>query len=85
MKRREFLTGTSLAVGVSALASNSLLAAEQKISRHSDLKPLASGGWSAFRDLFPLRNDQIQLTKFLLTSHPKPVTDAINAYRQALD
>ncbi|MFQ3323452.1 MAG: selenocysteine lyase/cysteine desulfurase [Pseudomonadales bacterium] len=85
MKRREFLTGTSLAVGVSALASNSLLAAEQKISKHSDLKPLASGDWSAFRDLFPLRNDQIQLASFLLTSHPKPVTDAINAYRQALD
>jgi selenocysteine lyase/cysteine desulfurase len=85
MKRRDFLTGTSLAIGVNALASNNLLAAQQEVSQASDLTPLAKGDWRAFRDLFPLRNDQIQLATFLLTSHPKPVTDAINAYRQALD
>ena len=85
MQRRDFLTATSLAVGVSALASNTLLAAQQKVSKIADLMPLAKGHWSAFRDLFPLRNDQVQLATFLLTSHPRPVTDAINAYRYALD
>ena len=85
MQRRDFLTATSLAVGVSALASNTLLAAQQKVSKIADLMPLAKGDWSAFRDLFPLRNDQVQLATFLLTSHPRPVTDAINAYRYALD
>jgi selenocysteine lyase/cysteine desulfurase len=41
--------------------------------------------WQAVRDLFPLAADWIHLASFLLVSHPKPVAEAIDRFRQRID
>jgi selenocysteine lyase/cysteine desulfurase len=43
------------------------------------------GDWSSVRDQFALDADVTNLTTFLLASHPKPVSAAIERYRSALD
>lgn len=78
MDRRQFI-GASAAV----LSSGSLLAATASNTAEPDT--IAKGDWSALRKLFPLDTSRIQMATFLLASHPKPVANAIEAYRQALD
>jgi selenocysteine lyase/cysteine desulfurase len=41
--------------------------------------------WSSVRDQFALDESETNLTTFLLAPHPKPVRDAIDRYRTALD
>ncbi|HVH42568.1 MAG TPA: aminotransferase class V-fold PLP-dependent enzyme [Labilithrix sp.] len=41
--------------------------------------------WEAARNQFPLTRDYVHLASFLLVSHPKPVADAIERHRRALD
>ncbi len=41
--------------------------------------------WSAVRDLFPLSRDWVHLASFLLVSHPRPVAEAIERFRQKID
>ncbi|MGI9288122.1 MAG: aminotransferase class V-fold PLP-dependent enzyme [Pseudomonadales bacterium] len=81
MLRRQFLGSAGIALGSSALASAAGLAATA--STQGD--PIKSGDWAALRDLFPLTRDYIHLSTFLLASHPKPVADAIERHRRALD
>jgi selenocysteine lyase/cysteine desulfurase len=83
MLRRDFLNGLGLGVGASLLAPSALLAA-------SPSAPLATnsiqpGDWQALRNMFPLTRKYIQLSTFLLASHPKPVSDAIQRHRLAFD
>ena len=83
MLRRKFLTGLGISVGASLLASKQLLAGAQ--SPANEINTIAPGDWTALRDLFPLTKKYIQLSTFLLTSHPKPVSDAIEMHRRGLD
>jgi selenocysteine lyase/cysteine desulfurase len=82
MKRREFLAGSgavltgTLLGGVSNAARGAVAGTPGGIPR---------GDWAALRELFPLTRDYIHLATFLLSSHPKPVADAIERHRQALD
>ncbi len=41
--------------------------------------------WAAVRAEFPLTRDRIHLALMLLTSHPRPVREAIERHRRALD
>lgn len=41
--------------------------------------------WPEIRALFPLQTDVKHMAGFLLASHPKPVSEAIDKYRQQLD
>src|SRR5215813_8447744 len=41
--------------------------------------------WNAVRAQFDLAPDWIHLSSFFFSSHPKPVRDAIAAFRRALD
>src|SRR5687768_16811700 len=41
--------------------------------------------WAAVRAQFPLDRRRIQLSSFLLASHPRPVAAAIERHRRALD
>jgi selenocysteine lyase/cysteine desulfurase len=83
MKRREFLTKTSLAVGSSILPLSALLQASADPGTASTR--VASADWSGLRKLFALSYDYIHLATFLLASHPKPVADAIERHRRAFD
>jgi len=48
--------------------------------------PAASNlAWAELRALFDLDPDYVHLSNFLITSHPRPVRDAIEKYRAVLD
>jgi len=80
VSRRTFLA-TAGAATAAALAPGRLLAAVQK---HTPPAPDLSS-WAAVKALFPLAKDQLQFSGFFIASHPKPVSDAIQAFRRALD
>lgn len=82
MKRRDFLTQTSLLLGSSLLPVSTLLQASSELSATPTIK---TADWSALRQQFALTHDYIHLATFLLASHPKPVADAIARHRQAFD
>jgi selenocysteine lyase/cysteine desulfurase len=83
MLRREFLNGLGLGVGAGLLAPGAVLAASPiSTGGTSHIQP---GDWTALRNLFPLTRKYIQLSTFLLASHPKPVSDAIERHRLAFD
>jgi selenocysteine lyase/cysteine desulfurase len=86
MLRRDFLNTLGLSVG----AGVSLLAPTAALSKAvTDLDVISNtvqpGDWKALRNLFSLTRDYIQLSTFLLASHPKPVSDAIEKHRRAFD
>ena len=72
--RRQFMAGTG------ALAAGGL-AERERCAPGSR----ATLDWGAIRALFPLDRRRIHLAGMLLTSHPAPVADAIEAARAALD
>jgi selenocysteine lyase/cysteine desulfurase len=80
VSRRTFLA-TAGAATAATLAPDRLLAAVQK---HT---PAASdlSNWAAVKALFPLARDKAHFAGFYIASHPKPVSDAILAFRRALD
>tara|TARA_R110000772_G_scaffold28638_5_gene72058 strand:- start:510 stop:1844 length:1335 start_codon:yes stop_codon:yes gene_type:complete len=83
MLRREFLNGFGLSVGASLLAPSTVLGVQTTTAiGTSHIQP---GDWTALRNLFPLTRKYIQLSTFLLASHPKPVADAIEKHRHAFD
>jgi isopenicillin-N epimerase len=77
LDRRSFLARTGLAAAATGLAAKEgprLLAA-------ADGQP----DWSAVRELFDLSPELVHMSSFFISSHPKPVRDAIDAYRRKLD
>jgi selenocysteine lyase/cysteine desulfurase len=83
MLRREFLNALGLSLGAGLLApAKALGATPGKSIVGATIQP---GDWVALRNLFPLTRDYIQLSTFLLASHPKPVSDAIERHRLAFD
>jgi len=84
MLRRDFLNGLGLSVvGAGLLSGTTGVGAAQ--STHEPSSIIKAGDWKALRSLFPLTRKYIQLSTFLLASHPKPVSDAIEMHRRALD
>ncbi|WP_293750451.1 aminotransferase class V-fold PLP-dependent enzyme [uncultured Paraglaciecola sp.] len=83
MLRRDFLNGLGLGVGASFLLPSAVLAASPNAT--SDEMNIQAGDWKALRNMFPLTRKYIQLSTFLLASHPKPVSDAIQRHRLAFD
>lgn len=81
MYRRDFLVRTGQAIGAVALAS-ALRRAEALTGKQSTPD---TPGWEEVRGNFNLAPDLIHMAGFFLASHPKPVRDAIEAYRSAFD
>lgn len=74
--RRGFLARAGLSVAAAQLASRAVAAA-----------PDASGAvdWGWVRQQFDLAPDWVHLATFFLASHPRPVREAIEAYRRRID
>lgn len=91
MLRRDFLSVGGLAMGasLSATSTNANANAKSSVNASESAKDasliIEPGDWRALRDLFPLTRNYVQLSTFLLASHPKPVSDAIEKHRRALD
>lgn len=83
MLRRKFLTGLGVSIGASLLASKELFASSKLTAQKTPT--IAPADWKNLRNLFPLTQKYIQLSTFLLASHPKPVADAIEMHRRGLD
>ena len=78
MGRRGFLG--ALAVTGGALMSGTALAEPAT----NGMAPGPNMSWPDFRKLFPLRPDRIHMACMVMTSHPEPVTRAIEMHRAAL-
>jgi selenocysteine lyase/cysteine desulfurase len=79
--RRGFLVSAGLSVAGSVLVPPAA-------PSHAGAAPLALGpepDWNAVRDQFELSRDYVNLGTFYLSSHPRPVRDAIEKYRKLLD
>ena len=87
MLRRQLLTRLSVALTASFIAPKSIFAnsTTSKAVTSSQNTPIVPGDWKKLRTLFPLTDKYIQLSTFLLASHPKPVADAIERHRKGLD
>src|SRR5260370_25670729 len=81
MYRRDFLVRTGQVIGAVALTS-ALRTAEALAGKQSSAD---SPSWETVRANFNLAPDLIHMAGFFLASHPKPVRDAIEMYRRALD
>src|SRR6202047_3184964 len=81
MYRRDFLVRAGQVIGAVALTS-ALRTAEALAGKQSSAD---SPSWEAVRANFNLAPDLIHMAGFFLASHPKPVRDAIEMYRRALD
>jgi len=81
MYRRDFLVRAGQTIGAAALAS-ALRTAEALTSKQSSSE---SASWEEDRDNFNLEHGLVHMAGFFLASHPKPVREAIEAYRRALD
>jgi selenocysteine lyase/cysteine desulfurase len=79
LQRRQFLVRTGLFLGLAALPKGKLWARREKS------EPVNIQSWQDVRSLFNLDKDFIHMSAFYLASHPKPVRDAIEHHRQALD
>lgn len=73
--RRDFL-------GV--LAAGGALAAAPAMAETAKSMPGPDMSWPEFRKLFPLRPDRIHMACMVMTSHPEPVSRAIEMHRSAL-
>src|SRR5262245_33773735 len=78
MLRRDFLVRTGVALGAAAFAR-----AEAAARAH--IPTLDLGNWEDVRGEFVLEPGLVHLSGFYLASHPRPVREAIERHRRALD
>ncbi len=80
--RRRFLSRAWLTAGALG-APGCRTGLQTGLGDRASTAPLSD--WNAVRAEFPLSRDHIHLALMLLTSHPRPVRDAIERHRRALD
>ncbi|MFJ2986101.1 MULTISPECIES: aminotransferase class V-fold PLP-dependent enzyme [unclassified Pseudomonas] len=78
--RRTFLKQAGLLAASLPLAAQLLPSAQAATAR-----PMADDAWAGFRSLFELDPNYAHFANFLITSHPKPVREAIEALRAQFD
>lgn len=78
--RRTFLKQAGLFA-----ASLPLTAGLHNVASATPLAPLPRDKWAQLRRLFDQDPSYLHFSNFLITSHPKPVRDAIDRHRAALD
>lgn len=87
--RRGLFARGALALAAGAAVSSCARAADPAQAALERLRaaPAAGGAfdWADVRALFPLTREWIDMSAMLITSHPKPVADAIDRHRRALD
>src|SRR5687767_6149313 len=85
MNRRDMLASMAALATTSALRPQ-LAIAETRGARTRPLRTQSGRvDWNAVRELFPLARDWTHLSSFLFVSHPKPVAEAIDAFKRKID
>ena len=77
--RRDFISTVSLSLAAGAVASDSS-AETAKLATAVNY-----GDWSVVRDQFDFAPGWVQMSQFYIVSHPRPVREAIERYRRAID
>ncbi|WP_067334681.1 aminotransferase class V-fold PLP-dependent enzyme [Stappia indica] len=72
-----------MAAAPAAVGISSISRAETPVSPAASNPDL--GDWEAVRDLFALSRDKVHMSAMLLSSHPRPVREAIERHRAELD
>jgi selenocysteine lyase/cysteine desulfurase len=85
LARRELLARTGLALAAGAIASSGHLRQSAAQDITAPLDPSSVDAWDAVRAQFALSDDFIHMSAMLISSHPKPVRDAIEEHRRAMD
>lgn len=81
VNRRRFLVSAGMSLIAGSLApARSAAPPERKPQGRGDLQD-----WPTVRDQFNLSRDYVHLSTFYIASHPRPVREAIDQYRRALD
>jgi selenocysteine lyase/cysteine desulfurase len=78
--RRAFLAGAGTIAATAFVPGRLVEALEAQTPAMSGLST-----WSEVRAQFPLVRDHLHFASFYIASHPKPVRDAIDGFRRALD
>lgn len=78
--RRRFLASAGLATAAGAFPARLLAEVRKRTPPLPDLSR-----WSDVRALFPLAPGLLHFSSFYLVSHPRPVRDAIEAFRAVID
>lgn len=80
MRRRNFLIGAGAGIGVGGLLGGCAAPPEA-------IAPPAAGSWTweDVRAQFAVESDLVHMSSFFLSSHPRPVRDAIERHRRGLD
>jgi selenocysteine lyase/cysteine desulfurase len=81
INRRELFAGATLALAAGAALSGCTRTGDQSLERLR----AGTGDWDDVRALFPITDEWIDMSAMLVTAHPKPVADAIEKHRRALD
>jgi isopenicillin-N epimerase len=82
--RREFLGRLTGAAGVAATGCR-LNGASEPLAAAPPSPQASNDVWSAFREQFALSPDYVHMSALLIASHPAPVREAIERYRQEID
>ena len=89
LNRRQLLSSAiaGLTLGAQACRDNSSKGSSSEVPVPQKALEDSKGevDWRAVRDLFPLAADWTHLASFLLVSHPRPVAEAIERFRQKID
>ncbi len=81
--RRKFLTGALSTGALTTVAGGRLALAAPPLAKPAPTPDLST--WAGVRAEFPLSRDYIHMALMLLTSHPRPVREAIERHRHGLD
>jgi isopenicillin-N epimerase len=81
LDRREFLCRGGLVFGAGAIAAAT--AAHGRVAARRGAAPLED--WEEVRGLFEARRDKAHFAGFFLSTHPRPVREALERYRRELD
>ncbi|WP_404937371.1 aminotransferase class V-fold PLP-dependent enzyme [Pseudomonas sp. JDS08PS003] len=82
--RRTFLKQAGLLAAALPLGNLAISQARGDSATPSTVA-VSTAQWTQLRQLFDLDPDYVHLSNFLITSHPRPVREAIEKYRAVLD
>lgn len=77
LTRREFLVASSALAGATVTGAKADAAATESAARFDD--------WAWVRAQFDLTAEYLHLSQFFIVSHPRPVREAIERHRRAID
>ncbi|MEW5684696.1 MAG: aminotransferase class V-fold PLP-dependent enzyme [Pseudomonadota bacterium] len=84
IERRAFLGAAGLAAAATSAAAQVVAPAPQA-GAYPAPAPFSPKDWGRVRQMFDLATDRVDMSAMLISSHPRPVREAIERHRRELD